>query len=212
VTGTPPTFDSGTAPHNTQQDLVAPYANGSNGTVNLTPSSSYTCKTAAGEMSWNAATHTMTLAGVIYIDGSVTIGDGSVDDYNGQATMYVSGTASISGTMCGKRNAGNTACDFANWNPNTEMWILAAHGNDGSGNSVNLPDSSGDDWEGGVYATNAINVANNGAIEGPIIAGTFKTSNNFVVKPFPVITTIPEGAPGNPNVYAQPNPPGGYSG
>jgi len=212
IVGTPPTFDSGSAPYNTQQNLTSPYANGSNGTVNLTPASSYTCKTGQGELSWNAATHTMTIAGVIYIDGSVTIGDGSIDDYNGQAAMWVSGTATISGMMCGKKNADGTDCDFSAWNPNTEMWILAAHGDNGTGDSVLLPDSSGDKWEGGVYATNAINVANNGTIEGPIIAGTFKTSNNFVVKPFPVITSVPVGAPGNPNVYAQPNPPGGYSG
>lgn len=212
ISGTPPIFDGGPSPNNTQQNLVSPYANGSAGTINLTPASSYTCKTSAGELSWNATTHTMTIGGVIYIDGSVTIGDGSIDEYNGLASMWVSGTASINGTMCGKKNAGATDCDFAAWNPNTEMWILVAHGNDGSGNSVLLPDSSGDKWEGGVYATNAISVANNGTIEGPIIAATFKTSNNFVVKPFPVITTVPEGAPGNPNVYAQPNPPGGYTG
>jgi hypothetical protein len=32
------------------------------------------------------------------------------------------------------------------------------------------------------------------------------------LRPFPVITNVPLGAPGNPNVYAQPNPPGSYSG
>jgi Tfp pilus assembly protein PilX len=212
TSGTPPVFDGGPAPNDTQQNLTAPYANGSGGTVNLTPAASYTCKTTAGELSWNATTHTITINGVIYIDGNVTIGDGAVDEYNGQATMYVSGYATIGGTMCGKRNATNTDCDFSAWDPNTEMWILAAHGDDGSGNSVVLPDSTGDRWEGGIYATNAIGVANNGTIEGPIIAGTFKTNNNFVVEPFPVITSVPLGAPGNPNVYAQPNPPGGYSG
>ena len=67
-------------------------------------------------------------------------------------------------------------------------------------------------WEGGFYATKGIDLSNNGTVEGPIIAGTVIFTNNVTAKPFPVITTIPEGAPGNPNVYAQPNPPGGYSG
>lgn len=212
VSGTPPSFDGGPAPNNTQQNLVAPYPNGSlPSTVNLTPSgSSYTCKTSGGELSWDATNHIMTVNGVVYIDGNVSIGDGSIDEYNGQATLYASGYITISGTMCGMRNAGNTACDFTNWNPNTEMWILAANGNNGSGYSIVFPNNA--TWEGGVYATNGIDLSNNGTIEGPIIGGTATFSNNVTAKPFPVITTVPLGAPGNPNVYAQPNPPGGYSG
>jgi len=210
--GTVPSFDGGPAPNNTQQNLSAPYANGSiPSTVNLTPTgSSYTCKTPQGEMSWDGTNHVMTVKGVIYIDGNVSIGDGSVDEYNGQATMYTSGYVTVNGTMCGKRNAGNTACDFSNWNPNTEMWILAAHGNNGSGYSIVFPNNA--IWEGGVYATNSIDLSNNGTIEGPIIGGSANFSNNVTIKPFPVITNVPVGAPGNPNVYAQPNPPGGYSG
>ncbi|HEY6960916.1 MAG TPA: pilus assembly PilX N-terminal domain-containing protein [Gaiellaceae bacterium] len=210
--GTVPSFDGGPSPNNTQQNLTSPYANGSiPTTVNITPSGqSYTCQTSQGELSWNATTHTMTVKGVVYIDGNVSVGDGSVDEYNGQATLYASGYITINGTMCGKRNAGNTACDFANWNPNTEMWILAAHGNDGSGYSVVFPNNA--TWEGGIYATNSINLLNNGTIEGPIIGGSADFNQNVTARPFPVITTVPLGAPGNPNVYAQPNPPGGYSG
>ena len=152
----------------------------------------------------------MTVKGVVYIDGNVSIGDGSVDEYNGQATLYASGYVTVNGTMCGKRVANNTACDFTNWNPNTEMWILAAHGNNGSGYSIVFPNNA--IWEGGVYATNSIDLSNNGTIEGPIIGGSANFSNNVTIKPFPVITNVPVGAPGNPNVYAQPNPPGGYSG
>lgn len=212
VTGTPPSFDGGTSPLNTTQNLTSPYANGSlSSTQNLTPSTAdYTCKTGSGELSWNHTTHTMTVKGVIYIDGNVSIGDGSVDEYNGQATLYTSGYITVNGTMCGKRNADNTACDFSNWNPNSEMWILAAHGNNGSGYSVVFPNNA--TWEGGIYATNKINLLNNGTIEGPVIGGSADFNQNVVVKPFPVITSVPLGAPGNPNVYAQPNPPGSYSG
>ncbi|HVC86136.1 MAG TPA: PilX N-terminal domain-containing pilus assembly protein [Gaiellaceae bacterium] len=211
VSGTPPSFDGGPAPYNTQQNLASPYANGSlPSTQNLTPNADYTCKTSIGELSWNHTTHTMTVNGVVYIDGNVSIGDGSIDEYNGQATLYASGYITVSGTMCGKRTADGTACDFTNWNPNTEMWILAAHGNNGSGYSIVMPNNA--TWEGGFYATNGIDLSNNGTVEGPIIGGTAVFSNNVVAKPFPVITTVPLGAPGNPNVYAQPNPPGGYSG
>jgi hypothetical protein len=112
--------------------------------------------------------------------------------------------------MCGKRNAAGTACDISNWNPNTEMWIIAAHGNNGSGYSVVFPNNS--EWEGGIYSVNSIDLSNNATIQGPMIAGNATFSNNVSTRPFPVITSIPLGAPGNPNVYAQPNPPGSYSG
>ncbi|HUZ80852.1 MAG TPA: pilus assembly PilX N-terminal domain-containing protein [Gaiellaceae bacterium] len=212
ISGTPPSFDGGPSPNDTTQNLTSPYANGSLPTTqNLTPSTAdYTCKTSAGELSWNHTTHTMTVNGVVYIDGNVSIGDGSIDEYNGQATLYASGYITVNGTMCGMRNAGNTACDFTNWNPNTEMWILAAHGNNGSGYSVVFPNNA--TFEGGIYATNSIDLSNNGTIEGPIIGGSATFSQNVTEKPFPVITSVPLGAPGNPNVYAQPNPPGGYSG
>jgi Tfp pilus assembly protein PilX len=214
ITGTPPAFESTNQnTNNTIQNISGVFPNGSiTTTTSLTPASSYTCRTAGGELSWNATTHTMIVKGELYIDGSVTIGDGSVDEYNGQATLYASGTITVHGTMCGKRNPGGTACDFTGWNPNTEMWILAAHGTDANGQSILFPDSSGDDWEGGVYANGLIQLANNATIEGPMIAGGTTISNNVTLQPFPVITNLPLGAPGNPNVYAQPNPPGGYSG
>lgn len=210
VSGSPPAFDGGPIPHNAQQDLTTPYPNGSLATQNLTPSTSYTCQTSRGELSWNASTHTITIQGVIYIDGNVTIGDGSVDDYNGQGTLWISGYATITGTMCGRRNGTNSACDFANWNPNTEMWIVAAHGDNGSGYSIVFPNNT--TWEGGLYAYKSIDLSNNGTVEGPMIAGSVNFSNNVTARPFPVITSVPLGTPGNPNVYAQPNPPGGYSG
>ena len=209
--GTPPSFDGGPAPNNTQQNVTSPYPNGSlSSTQNLTPNSDYTCTTSSGQLSWNHSTHTMTIDGVVYIDGNVSIGDGSVDEYNGQATLYASGYITVNGSMCGMRNSAGTACDFTNWNPNTEMWILAAHGSNAGGYSIAMGNNAV--WEGGFYATNSIDLSNNGTVEGPIIGGSAVFSNNVTAKPFPVITSIPLGAPGNPNVYAQPNPPGGYSG
>ena len=109
VSGTPPAFDGGPAPNDTQQNLTAPYANGSlPSTVNLTPTgvnASYTCKTVNGELSWNAQTEVLTVKGVIYVDGNVTIGDGAVDQYVGQATLYVSGYVKVNGRMCGIRKS-----------------------------------------------------------------------------------------------------------
>jgi Tfp pilus assembly protein PilX len=196
----PPVFDN-----NTTQDF------GTNGSVtpafNLTPATNYSCTTANGSIAWNATTKTLTVSGVIYIDGSVAVTNGAVNDYQGQATMLLSGSLSIDGMMCGKRNVGNTDCDFTGWNPNTEMLIVATHA---SGTSISLINNA--KWEGGVWAAGTVALSNNAVIEGPTIGGTFTFSNNAVSRPFPTITSVPLGAPGNPTVYAQPNPPGGYSG
>lgn len=207
----PPAFESTILPYSTQQDISGVYPNGSVTTAfDLTPSSDYSCSTTGGSISWSAATKTLTVSGAIYIDGSAAVTNGAVNEYNGMATLYLSGALSVNGKMCGKRNAGLTDCDFTGWNPNTEMLIVAAHGTDASGNSVLLNNSA--KWEGGIYGTGIDALSNNAVVEGPTIGGTFSFSNNVVLSPFPTITVVPLGAPGNPNVYAQPQPPSGYSG
>ena len=207
----PPPWESSVAPYSTQQDISGTYPNGSVATpFDLTPSLDYSCSTSTGSISWNATTKVLTVSGVMYIDGSAAVTNGAVNEYNGMGTLYLSGSLSVNGMMCGKRNAGNSDCDFSSWNPNTEMFIVGAHGVDASGRSVFLNNSS--KWEGGIYGTGVDYLSNNAVIEGPTIGGTFSFQNNVVLKPFPTITTVPLGAPGNPNVYAQPNPPTGYSG
>jgi Tfp pilus assembly protein PilX len=206
-----PLFEGGPAPHNTAQDISGTYPNGSVPTTfDMTPGSDYSCSTSTGSISWVAATKTLTVSGAMYIDGSAAVTNGAVNEYNGMGTLYLSGSFTINGMMCGKRNAGNTDCDFTGWNPNTEMFIVGAHGQDASGNSIVM--GNGSKWEGGVYGINKVLLNNNAVIEGPTIGGTFVFTNNVILKPFPKITVVPLGAPGNPNVYAQPNPPGGYSG
>jgi len=207
----PPAWESTVAPYSTQQDISGTYPNGSVTTpFNLTPSQNYSCVTPNGSINWNAATKTLTVSGVMYIDGSAAVTNQAVNEYNGMGTIYLSGYLTVDGMMCGKRNATNSDCDFTNWNPNTEMLIVGAHGQDASGRSVFLDNSA--KWEGGIYGTGIDYLSNNAVIEGPTIGGTFAFLNNVVLKPFPIITTVPLGAPGNPNVYAQPNPPSGYSG
>lgn len=206
-----PAFESATLPYSAQQNISGVYPNGSVTTAfDLTPSSDYSCSTTRGSISWNATTKTLTINGAIYIDGSAAVTNGAVNDYNGMATLYLSGSLSVNGKMCGKRNTAGTDCDFTAWNPNTEMLIVAAHGRDASGNSVLLQNSA--KWEGGIYGTGIDALSNNAVVEGPTIGGTFSFSNNVVLSPFPTITVVPLGAPGNPNVYAQPQPPSGYSG
>jgi hypothetical protein len=208
VSGTPPVFDND-----------YPNMNNSIASVfELTAASSYTCRvgpaaTPSGELSWNAATKTLTVYGTIYIDGSVKITNGGLNQYNGQATIYLGGTLLIDNgaKLCGGVSGAN--CDFAAWNPNTEMLTFVANGSGGqagTGNSILADNNS--QFQGGLFATNNVSFSNNARSDGPMVANQLLFSNNVQNDSFPTITTVPVGMPGNPAVYAQPNPPQMFSG
>jgi hypothetical protein len=198
ASGTTPTFDSQASPVRDNSVATA---------FNLTPASSYTCKTAGGELSWNSATKVLTVAGTIFIDGSAYIQNGSVNSYNGQATLYLSGTFLMKNSkLCAGLNAGGTGCDTANWNPNTEMLCVVANG---SGGQVNAWDGSqfvSSTYQGAVYATKSIDTDTTSSVDGPMIGDQVNLGQS-VNTSFPTITVVPVGMPSNPVVYAQPNPP-----
>lgn len=174
---------------------------------NLTPSSSYTCKNAIGELSWNAATHVLTVAGTIFIDGSAYIDNGAVNSYNGQATLYLSGTyLQKNSLLCAGLNSAGTACDTPHWNPNSELLCIVAGGDGGqvpAGSSIQLVSSY---YQGALYATNAMQIDTTSNADGPLI-GSRVDLGQSVNTSFPTITLVPTGMPSNPTVYAQPNPP-----
>lgn len=201
VSGTPPTFDNdqGSEPDATRR-------NGSVSDVfHLTPAASYTCQTAGGELSWDAATRTLTALGTIYIDGSVKVENGAVNNYDGQATLYLSGTfLAKNSSLCAV--AGSDGCDVESWNPNSELLIVVA---DGEGGQV--PEDTGiqilsADFQGGLLATHAIEVATTSTSDGPLLGDTIILGQSFESS-FPFITILPAGAPSNPVVYAQPGAP-----
>lgn len=186
--------------------------NTSAATFDLTPASNYTCEfwesgSLRGRLNWDNSTKTLSVAGVIFFDGSMTISNGVVNNYNGQATIYLSGNLTVAGNtqLCGAVAGGN--CDFATWNPNTEMIAFIANG---AGESVTLMNSSR--FQGGIYGTNTVSIRNSAQVDGPMIGGTFILENSIQVHEFPNITSVPTGMPGNPNVYAQPQPATGFGG
>jgi hypothetical protein len=165
----------------------------------------------SGELSWNATTKTLTVKGTIFIDGSAKISNSALNTYNGQATLYLSGTFRATGSLCGSVYLG--ACSYSNWNPNTEMLTVVANGN---GGQVNPGDGIMFDnnfsFQGGLYATNAIEFGNNVNVGGPVVGSQILLSNNLTTNSFPLITTVPAGMPSNKAVYAQPNPPQMFAG
>jgi hypothetical protein len=203
--GTPPTFDNN---YPTRDNSVStPF--------DLTPATSYTCRVgpsgnASGELSWNASTKVLTVKGTIFIDGSATVSS-SLASYNGQASLYLSGTFLVNGKLCGGISGGN--CDAASWDPNAEMLTVVTNSTGGQcspGDGVQLANNSG--FQGALYSTGNIDLGNNAWSDGPMVGSTIILSNNVVTSSFGTVITVPSGQPGNPEVYAQPNPPQMFSG
>jgi hypothetical protein len=202
--GTPPMFDTDYPNRNNSVSTV----------FDLTPpTGSYTCRVGppdspSGELSWNHLTQMLTVKGVIFIDGNVRT-SGLLNRYTGQATLYVSGTFTVEGKLCG--GLSGLACDFSTWDPNSTMLTVVAGGNGGiEPYSITFGNSA--QFQGALYAMSAIYLGTWAKSDGPMVGSTIVLSNHVTTDAFPFIMTVPPGMPGNPNVYAQPNAPQLFAG
>lgn len=190
-----PTFDN----DGVRNDSVVP-------AWNLTPAMPYDCWTTGGELKWDPAAKVLTTNGTFFIDGSAYISNGAVNTYAGQGTLYLSGTFLLKNSLlCAVSNG--SSCDTANWDPNTRLLIVVANGN--GDNGLPVGDSAqfvSAIFQGGVYATNTIDIDTTSSVIGPIVGRTVNLGQSTSAT-FPFIMIVPSGAPGNPNVYAQPGPP-----
>ena len=209
--GTVPAFD------NDQGSLASPDSTKRNfsvlGSFNLTPATSYTCQTAAGELSWNAATRVLTVRGTTFIDGSAQVQNGAVNSYSGQGSLYLSGTLLVKNSkLCAHLAPGGAGCDSAGWDPNTTMLVVVANGPGGiqvpAGDSIQLVSAT---FQGALYGTNAVDIDTTSQAIGPIVGSTVYLGQSTATS-FPSVTVAPAGMPGSPMVYAQPNPPQLYGG
>ena len=197
--GIPPVFDT----NYPVRDNSAP-------AFELTAASSYTCRvgpaaTPSGELSWNAATKTLTVAGTVYIDGGIRASNGQLNSYQGRGTIYASGTFVVdAGTkLCA--SVSGSSCSFSTWDPNTEMLTIAADGSDASSNGTVINANSA--FQGALFATQNIYLNNNVTLDGPIIGNTVIINNGVTTDSFPTVVTVPAGMPGDDTIYAQPNRP-----
>jgi Tfp pilus assembly protein PilX len=195
------------------------YKNNNAGLVNLTPVSSYSCKTWAGELSWNATTRVLTIKGTMYLDGSAKIDNGQTNSYVGSGVIYMSGTLLVKNSkLCGKLDSSNSNnCTTSGWNPNANLMTFVANGNGATG----APDSQvpvGDSVyivsshvQGAIYGANIVDAATTSLVDGPLDGSTVilgQTSNSS----FPPFTIVPAGMPGNAAVYAVAGNPQLFSG
>jgi hypothetical protein len=105
-------------------------------------------------------------------------------------------------------------CDFAAWNPISEMLTFVTNGAGrqpevAAGVGVKMINAQ---LQGGVYATQKIDLDTSSKVDGPMVGTEIILGQSVSTNDFPTITTVPVGMPGNPTVYAQPNPPQLYSG
>jgi hypothetical protein len=197
-TGTSPgplpssTFDNDTVQNNS---IATPF--------NLTPNSSYTCQsqTGTGELSWNDSTNVLTISGVVFIDGGVTVSQSA--RYTGKGTIYVGGQFAFTGqttTLCAV-----TYCLFSSWDPNATMLMIVALG---SGTAINIGGNN-NVLQGSLFTNPSSTIAftgNNAWIQGPVVGGKFSWGNNVILQPLPAINNLPPGAPLAVNAHATPGP------
>jgi hypothetical protein len=207
ASGTTPTFDNDTTRNNSVTTVFE-----------LTQATSYTCRVGpesnpSGELSWNATTRVLTVSGTIFIDGSMKATNGFLNTYNGQGTVYLSGTYYQGNNTQLCAGVSGTNCDFPSWNPNTEMLTITTEGSGGlagTGNGILMDNNA--QFQGALYAVASIQYTNNSRSDGPMVGERLIFANNVQNDSFPTITVVPVGQPGNPAVYAQPNPPQRFSG
>jgi Tfp pilus assembly protein PilX len=186
---------------------------------NLTPNSSYTCKTAIGEISWNNSSKLLTINGTIFIDGDMYLTQSGL--YTGQGNIYLSGSFKLDGTIyfCAVRLGGpGTQCNFSDgaWNPNDTLLTVATNGAAGQSNmgaAESMLITSTTEWQGALFG-GPYKVRTDSALKiaGPIIADEVFVTSSIDMYGFAVISEVIPGMPGNGTVYAQPKKPELFSG
>ncbi len=179
--------------------------NGTNASFELTPASSYTCVSQSGagtgQMSWNKATNTLTIAGNVFLNGNLTISNSAT--YTGTGVIEAAGTITFNGN-------GTSLCAESPCNTATNAW-QGSSGNNSMLTLVALKTSTtsitfnnnNETFQGSLWAqpSSTMTFVKNGVVvKAPMSIGQFDASfNNATLKPLPVIKNMPVGAPLPPN-------------
>jgi Tfp pilus assembly protein PilX len=210
--------DQGTAPDPTKMNRSVP------STFNLTPTSSYSCKTAFGELSYDASNHVLTVKGTVFIDGNARVDPGSgvsVIRYTGVGSLYLSGSFVLKGTSLCAAVSGNT-CDWSlpgsgHWDVANNFLNIVAGGIGGGGqNDTAASDVSVELIRAGlqseVTAAQRVDVSAQSSFQGPLVESSLTLGQSLTTYPFGTLTNVPTATPGN-NVSAYTvSSPSGYGG
>jgi Tfp pilus assembly protein PilX len=167
----------------------------SRATVNLLPSTSYSCvvtvgSSTIGKLIWTAGTPgTLQISGVIFFDGDISFSGTQQAVYSGRGTIYTSGTVSFSNSayLCGA-----TSCDANAWDGDNNMITIVA-GSSTQANSFMTQNSA--KFQGGVWAWNDVRQQQSSLIEGPTISRQLYLENSAVAQKWPSIDFVSYGAP-----------------
>jgi hypothetical protein len=182
--------------------------------IDLTPATSYDCRSRAGILKWDVAAHQLTVQGSIFIDGSATISspkaDAAVD--KGRGAIFLTGTFYMGpGSLLCVKTTGppppsKTECDTSAgaWDPNDGALIIIADGDGGYDSTqaqggTNVPAGAGIDlkgafFQGGLVANKDVNVETTAQMQGPMVSvynNVFAGQKNLLT--FPPILFLPGG-------------------
>ena len=179
--------------------------------INLTPAGvSYSCKTRAGQLSWNG-TNRMVVNGTVFLDGSATVTSPPTNQalVSGQGTLVLTGTFMMKNALLCAKTTGsgnNTHCDTSSgaWDPNVSALIIMADGDGGydltqnqlnnviAGQGINIKSS---DFQGGLIANKDIGIDTTSRMQGPMVSVYHTvTAGQSNVVTFPPILFAPSGA------------------
>jgi len=166
----------------------------SRGTVDLAPRTGYDCVVYAGgnlvgQLTWvPGAPGTLTVAGTIFFDGNISFSQLSQINYQGRATIYASGTISVSNqtAICPV-----TGCN-SSWDPGTNLLAFVAGSLKGEATGFAVGNNS--TFEGAVYCVNDYSAGNNTTMWRPVVARQITISNSSL-NDFPPIWNLMPGMP-----------------
>lgn len=171
----------------------------------LTGNTSYTCTVTdgtgvvLGSLSYNAPSKALTIAGVVYLSGSLDLSTSAAVTYTGIASLFVAGsvTAANGSALC-VHKTGST-CDFANatntgsanyWDTTQSVLILQSQG---SITAQNLA------FQGGMYSSTLINLGGGqSATQGPLVSPQTITPGQQLNTSFPAFPLVYSGTLGTP--------------
>jgi hypothetical protein len=137
-------------------------------------------------------------------------------------TIFASGSLVMkSTTLCAVVASNGKDCDWqlgaGHWDPSTRfLEIVAGHKATCCAPDIPAADVSIElnsvAFQGGIQATDRIDVSTGSTTQGPIIAHRLTVGQTLNTYPFPNLTTVPVAMPGNQIVLATPQPPRNYAG
>jgi hypothetical protein len=161
----------------------------------LFPSTSYDCTVVdgagnpVGRLAWNAPAQALTVAGVLFLDGNLTIGGGTHATYTGNGAIYVNGSVKTNGNsaLCGPGAAVNgSQCDGL-WDATQgALGVVATNGWTMSGTA---------EFNILAYVVGNYDDGGNAKVTGPIITDTAKVHGTSDTTDDP---SPPPGMPGSP--------------